>query len=88
MHFKNGREAKNGDKVVLLQKPWTDSSGKIHYSAPVVGVLYDAKPGVTACNGYLAPLAGSAVANLNDCLHVDDFVAAQPAEVPDTSKTS
>ena len=36
MHYRNGREAKNGDKVVLF-------SG---YSNPVVGILYDASAAV------------------------------------------
>jgi hypothetical protein len=32
MHYKNGREAKNGDKVILLSA----------YGSPVIGILYDA----------------------------------------------
>jgi hypothetical protein len=32
MHYKNGREAKNGDKVVLIPQ----------YGSPVMGILYDA----------------------------------------------
>jgi hypothetical protein len=38
MHYKNGREAKNGDMVVLLQPK--------DYSGPnVIGILYNAKAG-------------------------------------------
>ena len=42
MHYKNGREAKNGDKVVLLPS----------YGAPVIGILYDATAGNDLCNGH------------------------------------
>lgn len=89
MHYKNGREAKNGDKVVSIPS-WVDGDGKRQYGTPVVGVLFDAKPGIDACNGYLAPITtGLASANLNnDCLHVDDFLAALPESVPDISKKS
>ena len=88
MHYKNGREAKNGDKVVLLGQPWTDGEGKKHWPTPIAGVLHDAKPGITACNGVLLSLQPIATANLNECLHADDFAAAMPAleAVPDTSK--
>jgi hypothetical protein len=66
MHYKNGREAKNGDKVMLIP-----SSGD-----PVVGVLIDATPGNDHCNGRLIPLSfGMGYANLSECLHVDDAKA-------------
>jgi hypothetical protein len=80
MHYKNGREAKNGDKVVLMSA--------IGYSnqAVVVGVLYDATVGNDTCNGRLAPIASSdAYPNLKECLHLDDVLKALPADVPDTS---
>ena len=77
MHYKNGREAKNGDKVVLIPG----------YGPPVIGVLYDAVAGNDACNGRLAPISNSdPYPNLAECLHVDDVLKALPAEVPDTSK--
>ena len=47
MHYKNGREARIGDKVVLLPS----------YGAPVVGILYDAVAGNDYCNGRLAPIS-------------------------------
>ena len=76
MHYKNGREAKNGDKIILVSE----------HGVPVVGVLYDATPGNDLCNGYIAPRTlHHVVANLSECLHVEDFKAAMPAEVPDTS---
>lgn len=68
MHYRNGREAKNGDKVVLLPE---------HYGLPVVGVLYDATPGNDCCNGRLAPISpGDPGPNLAECLHLDDVKAA------------
>lgn len=69
MHYRNGREAQNGDTVVQLG----------HEGAIVsVGVLYDATPGNDYCNGYIAPTLGGglpAVACLCDCLHMDDLKA-------------
>jgi hypothetical protein len=76
MHYKNGREAKNGDKVVLMPS----------YGAPVVGILYDATAGNDYCNGRLAPIAANdPYPNLKEVLHLDDVLAALPAEIPDTS---
>jgi hypothetical protein len=68
MHYKNGRPAKNGDKVVYMPS----------YGAPlVVGILYDATPGNDACNGMLAPIRpGDPCPNLAECLHLDDVKAA------------
>jgi hypothetical protein len=64
VHYRNQREAKNGDKVVFLG----------HGGAKIVaaGVLYDAVPGNDFCNGNIAPLPPSG-ACLCDCLHVDDI---------------
>jgi hypothetical protein len=77
MHYKNGREAKNGDKVVLIPS----------YGAPVIGILYDAVAGNDTCNGKLAPISPTnPMPNLKECLHLDDVLAALPASVPDTSK--
>lgn len=69
MHYRNGREAKNGDKIVQL-----NMSGECQITA--VGVLYDAKPGNDYCNGYIAPIQSPvASACMCDCLHADDVVA-------------
>ena len=66
MHYRNGREAKNGDRVVRL------SGGKIE----VFGVLHNATPGNDYCNGYIARLIRSDnYACLCDCLHIDDVAA-------------
>jgi hypothetical protein len=67
MHYRNGREAKNGDKVVQL-----DHTGKI----VAQGVLYDAVAGNDYCNGKLAPAPNeTSVACMVDCIHVDDLAA-------------
>jgi hypothetical protein len=67
MHYRNGREAKNGDKIVML------NGGSI----VAVGVLFDATPGNDYCNGSIAPILGGAVsyACICDCLHIDDLAA-------------
>lgn len=80
MHYKNGREAKNGDKVLLLPS----------YGAPVVGILYDATAGNDTCNGKLAPCApNDPMPNLAECLHVDDVKAvAAVGGIPDATTTT
>ena len=71
MHYRNGREAKNGDKIVQIGG-YGDSAGTIN----AVGILYDAKPGNDFCNGSIAPIQGNLTgACLCDCLHVDDLAA-------------
>jgi hypothetical protein len=63
MHYKNGREAKNGDKVMLLPT----------YGPPVIGILYDAAAGNDSCNGRLAAThQNDPMPNLAECLHLDD----------------
>lgn len=83
MHYKNGREAKNGDKVVLLP---IGQDGKLYTGqVPKVGILYDATAGNDYCNGKIAPIAASdPMPNLKECLHLDDFMAALPKDVPDS----
>jgi hypothetical protein len=76
MHYKNGRVAKNGDKVVMFPS----------YGNPVVGVLYDAQAGNDYCNGRMALISpNNPTTNLKECLHLDDVLKALPADVPDTS---
>lgn len=85
MHYANGREAKNGDKIVLFG-----------YGGPTVGILYDARAGNDHCNGKLAVTKSSdQCPNLKECLYVDDVLAMLPAQadifkrlalVPDDSK--
>ena len=70
MHYRNGREAKNGDKIVQIT-----TSGPARIVG--VGVLHDAVPGNDYCNGSIAPTlpAGVQGACMCDCLHVDDLAA-------------
>lgn len=72
MHYRNGREAKNGDKVISLAGY---GSGPVNINA--IGILYDATPGNDYCNGYIASILGGSpvVACLCDCLHIDDVAA-------------
>ena len=68
MHYRNGREAKNGDKIVMI-----DGYGSGAQVA-AVGVLYDAKPGSSYCNGSIARIQSAVTAAcLCDCLHIDDL---------------
>lgn len=67
MHYRNGREAKNGDKIVQLSL----SGGQIN----AFGVLHSATPGNDFCNGSIAPLTNQTGACMCDCLHVDDLAA-------------
>lgn len=80
MHYKNGREAKNGDKVVLLPA-YPDA-------IPMVGILYNAVAGNDFCNGRIAPVSpNDPCPNLKECLHFDDVLAAfQKEGVPVSSK--
>ena len=67
MHYKNGREAKNGDKVVLIPT----------YGPPVIGILYDATAGNDFCNGRIAPIKPTdPCPNLKEVLHLDDVLGA------------
>lgn len=71
MHYRNGREAKNGDVVIQLGMSG-DAAGRVQ----AVGVLYDAVPGQDYCNGSIAPVQnGVTGACLCDCLHIDDVAA-------------
>ena len=71
MHYKNGREAKQGDKVLNLP------SGQS-------GVLHTVNAGSTTCNGRMAPMSQNDLyVTLSECLHLDDVAAAN---LPDTSK--
>lgn len=71
MHYKNGREAKSGDRVLSL------SSG-------VSGILHSTQAGSTSCNGRLAAISSSdPYITIGECLHVDDVMAAT---IPDSTK--
>jgi len=67
MHYRNGREANNGDSIVKL-----DGTGRV----VAFGVLHSATPGNDYCNGSIAPTQPpNDMACLVDCLHVDDLMA-------------
>ena len=72
MHYRNGREAHNGDKVVSLAGY---GSGPVKIKA--VGILDDAMPGNDYCNGMIASIIGGqpVTACMCDCLHIDDLAA-------------
>ena len=66
MHYRNGREAKNGDKIVQLQ------DGNV----VAFGVLHSATPGNDYCNGSIAAIQyPNTGACMCDCLHIDDVAA-------------
>jgi hypothetical protein len=69
MHYRNGREAKNGDTIVSLGM----DNGKVQ----AVGILYNAIPGNDYCNGNIAPVQSvGAYTCMCDCLHIEDVEAA------------
>ena len=72
MHYKNGRPAQNGDKVVVIPS----------YGAPYAGILYDAQAGNDYCNGRVAITSPSdPQPNLKEVLRYDD-VASLPYDEP------
>lgn len=73
MHYRNGREAKNGDRVVSFGNA---GGSKIE----AVGILVNAVPGNSYCNGQVVTItdhrtAAVSGACLCDCLHADDVEA-------------
>lgn len=67
MHYRNGREAKNGDKIIKL-----DHEGNV----VSFGVLHSAVPGNDYCNGNIATIQSpNDYACMVDCLHVEDVAA-------------
>ena len=70
MHYKNGREAKNGDPVV----------GKI-WNNITAGIIHSIVPGSTSCNCTVAvPVMGGvnqmSCVNINDLYHAEDAYVA------------
>lgn len=64
MHYRNGREAKNGDKIIKLEGN----------QVVAFGVLHSAVPGNDYCNGNIAVIqSASDYACMVDCLHIDDL---------------
>lgn len=81
MHYANGREAKNGDRILR-------AVNTMEYQKPVVGILHDAVAGNDTCNGWMATPNQNYSVNLSECLHIDDVIAAigDRKVVKDTSK--
>ena len=70
VHYRNGREAKNGDKIEKLE------GGKV----VAFGVLHGATPGNDYCNGNIAVVQSpTEIACMCDCLHVDDVAEMMAA---------
>ena len=68
MHYRNGREARNGDKVIQLGNDGQVVAWGLLYGASASGGDY--------CNGNIAPTQNPMhYACLCDCLHVDDVAA-------------
>ena len=75
MHYKNGRPAQNGDKVIYQR----------YDGVLISGVLYDAVAGNNDCNGRIAVIsANDPMPDLKEVLHADD-VKAVLVSVPDSS---
>ena len=69
MHYKNGREAKNGDKVMVFPI----------YGNPYIGVMYDSVAGNDYCNGKVVPISpANPMVNLQEALHLEDVQAFLP----------
>lgn len=69
MHYRNGREARPGDKVVCI--PVNGS--------PLAGVIHSLNAQAQTCNARLAPASSNdPYVNLSDCLHADDVAEAFP----------
>ena len=81
MHYANGREAKNGDRVMRITPA--------NYSPkPIIGILHDSVPGNDSCNGNLAfPASDTAYCNLAECLHIED-VRAKLGDIKKVADTS
>ena len=70
MHYKNGREAKVGDRVFV-------DDGYNQY----IGVVIKTQPGSTSCNLTVVPMpsANAYSATSSQCLHLEDVGEKSPA---------
>lgn len=65
MHYKNGREAKAGDKIVCID------NGQV-----VTGIIHSLQAEAKTCNGRVAATTQSdAYVTVGKCMHVDDVLA-------------
>lgn len=66
MHYKNGRPAREGDKVVCLVN-----------NNFVAGILHSTNPNANTCNGRVTPMGSNDPwVSVKDCLHLDDIAAS------------
>jgi hypothetical protein len=77
MHYKNGREAKLGDQVLVS-----------YNNAPFIGLLTEANAGSTTCNGKVIPLPinSQVYVTIGDVLHVDDALVKFVPPTPSVSQ--
>lgn len=69
MHYKNGREARNGDTVI----------GKPQYAAsPITGIVQDINPGATSCNCTVIRPGGmiQSCVTVGEIYHAEDAIEA------------
>lgn len=73
MHYKNGREAKTGDPVIVKD-----------YNKVIAGIIHSLNEGATSCNGQVAyaTMGGmtNACVSVGDCFHAEDALACTAAE--------
>lgn len=73
MHYKNGREAKEGDHAI--GKIWRGGN-----EVPTVGVLHSLNAGAQSCNGQLAYAVpggtNTACVTIGELYHAEDALAA------------
>jgi hypothetical protein len=70
MHYKNGRPAKPGDKIV-------------HLSSGLSGILHTPNATANTCNARMAAInQNDPWITVGECLHIDDISAAS---IPDAS---
>ena len=74
MHYRNGREAKNGDWIVQINEMYADDGKTLVPRITAVGVLHGAKAGNDYCDGAIAAVQNAVTgACMCDCLHMDDI---------------
>ena len=68
MHYRNGREAKPGDKVVSIDEPTV-----------ITGIIHSLNVSSETCNGRIAQTSVSdPYVTIGKCIHIDDIKEAFP----------
>jgi hypothetical protein len=72
MHYKNGREARVGDRVLVQS----------YTGHEYVGLVIHAEPKCETCNLQVIPypITNAQHATAKECLHIDDVLNPQPKE--------